>query len=268
MLKKWKKWLSLGALVALLSVVVGVASVYGFHSGLGDLDPTFGSPGPTEGTVKTTVGGIGEVLVKGADVAVQPDQQLLLTGTSSLGTSLIRYNPDGTLDASFGTGGVFTPGPVGSEGHGIALQPDGKIVVAGYHRIVNIANFMVWRFNTDGSLDTTFDTDGIAQNNFSAFDLGEDVLIQPDGKILVAGRRCCPGAFDFLVSRFNADGSADTAFGTAGNGSVVSSGPYHQDNGEAKIRESAAGVSRKPSSDGKACGSSSKHLCGLTAWNT
>ena len=49
---------------------------------------------------------------------------------------------------------------------------------------------------------------------------------------------------------------------------VVSSGPHHQDSGEAKIRESTAGVSRKPSSEGKACGCSSKHLCGLTAWNT
>ena len=50
--------------------------------------------------------------------------------------------------------------------------------------------------------------------------------------------------------------------------SVASSGPHHQDSGEAKIRESTAGVSRKPSSDCKACGCSSKHLCGLTAWNT
>ena len=47
-----------------------------------------------------------------------------------------------------------------------------------------------------------------------------------------------------------------------------SSGPHHQDSGEAKIRESTAGVSRKPSSDCKACGCSSRHLCGLTAWNT
>ena len=52
------------------------------------------------------------------------------------------------------------------------------------------------------------------------------------------------------------------------NRNDVSSGPHHQDSGEAKIRESTAGVSRKPSSDGKACGCSSKHLCGLTAWNT
>ena len=50
--------------------------------------------------------------------------------------------------------------------------------------------------------------------------------------------------------------------------SIFSSGPHHQDSGEAKIRESTAGVSRKPSSDCKACGCSSKHLCGLTAWNT
>ena len=49
---------------------------------------------------------------------------------------------------------------------------------------------------------------------------------------------------------------------------VTSGGPHHQDSGEAKIRESTAGVSRKPSSDCKACGCSSKHLCGLTAWNT
>ena len=49
---------------------------------------------------------------------------------------------------------------------------------------------------------------------------------------------------------------------------MYSSGPHHQDSGEAKIRESTAGVSRKPSSDCKACGCSSKHLCGLTAWNT
>ena len=49
---------------------------------------------------------------------------------------------------------------------------------------------------------------------------------------------------------------------------AFSSGPHHQDSGEAKIRESTAGVSRKPSSDCKACGCSSKHLCGLTAWNT
>ena len=55
--------------------------------------------------------------------------------------------------------------------------------------------------------------------------------------------------------------------GTGGGGGV-SSGPHHQDSGEAKIRESTAGVSRKPSSDCKACGCSSKHLCGLTAWNT
>ena len=51
-------------------------------------------------------------------------------------------------------------------------------------------------------------------------------------------------------------------------GAALSSGPHHQDSGEAKIGESTAGVSRKPSSDGKARGSSSKHLCGLTAWNT
>ena len=59
----------------------------------------------------------------------------------------------------------------------------------------------------------------------------------------------------------------ELSFGT-GDFDAFSSGPHHQDSGEAKIRESTAGVSRKPSSDGKARGCSSKHLCGLTAWNT
>ena len=64
--------------------------------------------------------------------------------------------------------------------------------------------------------------------------------------------------------------SRSTVYYSGGSvpGPAVSSGPHHQDSGEAKIRESTAGVSRKPSSDGKACGCSSKHLCVLTAWNT
>ena len=161
---------------------------------------------------------------EGTDVAVQSDQQLLLAGTSCVGASLIRYNPDGTLDNSFGTGGVVTPGPALTQSHGMALQDDGKIVLAGFLRSGNVSNFMVWHFNSsDGSLDTTFDTDGIAQNDFSAFDEATSVLIQPDGKIVVAGHRCCPPrpTNDFLVSRFLANGAPDTTFGSDSNSSVV-----------------------------------------------
>ena len=77
------------------------------------------------------------------------------------------------------------------------------------------------------------------------------------------------GLLDNIVDREELRGELATILDVLGpDRSANSSGPHHQDSGEAKIRESTAGVSRKPSSDGKACGCSSKHLCGLTAWNT
>ncbi len=80
----------------------------------------------------------------------------------------------------------------------------------------------------------------------------------------VLGRR----PTDFLTEELRALAAKDVIPAIWHEGSSHSSGPHHQDSGEAKIRESTAGVSRKPSSDCKACGCSSKHLCGLTAWNT
>ena len=73
---------------------------------------------------------------------------------------------------------------------------------------------------------------------------------------------------DMAQAMFSLPAGRKWKYMEAGPEGPLSSGPHRQDSGEAKIRESTAGVSRKPSSDGKARGSSSKHLCGLTTWNT
>ena len=124
----------------------------------------------------------------------------------------------GDLDPSFGTGGIVTTAIGG--GHDLvgseAIQSDGKIVVAGTSHNGTDNDFAVVRYNTDGSLDTSFDTDGKVTTDFGGNDNGSAVAIQTDGKIVVAGSSNYPGNFDFAVARYNSDGSLDTTFDTDG----------------------------------------------------
>ena len=121
----------------------------------------------------------------------------------------------GSLDAGFGTGGkVLTAVGSGSDdANAVALQSDGKIVVAGYS--FNGANndFALVRYNTDGSLDTSFDGDGkVITAIGTTSDAATAVAIQSDGKIVAAG----VGGNTFALVRYNTDGSLDMSFGTGG----------------------------------------------------
>ncbi|MEM7626058.1 MAG: cadherin-like domain-containing protein [Planctomycetota bacterium] len=116
----------------------------------------------------------------------------------------------------FGSGGgVLTTdiSTTNNNGEAVAVQPDGKILVTG----VSGSNFTVVRYNTDGTLDTGFGGgDGIATASFGAgTERAKDVLVQSDGKILVAGwaYTAASGNLDFGLARFNSDGSLDTGFG-------------------------------------------------------
>jgi len=173
----------------------------------GSLDTSFDG----DGKVTTAVGSSSQ----GYSVVVQSDGKIVVAGESDYNVALVRYNPDGSLNASFGVGGMVTTdlgssGSSGDYGYSVVLQSDGKIVVSGMSNY----NFAVVRYNPEGSLDTTFAGDGKATTDFGSNDMGLSVALQYDGKIVVAG---LSGGV-FAVARYNVDGSLDTSF--SGDGKV------------------------------------------------
>jgi uncharacterized delta-60 repeat protein len=162
------------------------------------------------------------------DLAVQPDDKLIAVGGTDLGLVLARYTAAGTLDNTFNGKGysVLAPAGLNLGARAVALQPDGKIVVAGTGTgIDGYADMVVARFNANGTLDTGFaggsgyvllDIGGTVQ---PTTEFGEGVAIQPDGKIVVAGTESfnISGApRNVLVARFNANGTLDGTFGAGG----------------------------------------------------
>ena len=180
--------------------------------GNGDLDPTFDSDG-----IQITPIGPREDYAK--SVALQSDGKIVVAGYSYNGSNqdfaIVRYNTDGSLDTTFSTDGKQTT-PIGSSNdyaHSVAMQGDGKIVVAGYARIGSTDYFAIVRYNTDGSLDTTFSTDGKETTAIGvSTDIGQSVVVQSDSKIIVAGYSYNGSNQDFAVVRYNTDGSLDTTF--------------------------------------------------------
>lgn len=165
--------------------------------------------------------------VRGQSVTLQADGKILVTGyiiDSFHGIPLARFNPDGTLDTSFDTDGMLTTAFYGvfEIGYSVTTQADGKILVAGVRKDYRGLDFALARYNTDGSLDTSFDTDGKVTTDFgSGDDSGQSVELQADGKILVAGYATnSSGTFDFALARYNANGSLDTSFDRDGKVTV------------------------------------------------
>ena len=195
----------------------------------GSLDPTFGNAG-------RAVFGFGHV---GSDdqlraVVVQPDGRILSGGYSDLGTFAVRdfvvgrLTPDGLPDPTFGVDGRvsldFNGASSLDEGVALALQPDGRIILAGTSRpLGGTFNFALARFEPDGALDAGFGAGGKALIDPAGVGVGAsltDVALAPGGKIVVVGFILLPGvpstSRDFLVLRLEPDGSLDTSFGAGG----------------------------------------------------
>ncbi len=159
-------------------------------------------------------------------VVVQADGKIVAAGTSDNSEfAVVRYNTDGTLDNTFGVAGkVTTTTTIGSgaDGRSVVIQPDGKIIVAGYSNNGTGSDIAVVRYNTDGKLDNSFDADGVVTTTFGIAIFGYSCAIQPDGKIVVAGQT----GRDFAVVRYNLDGSLDNSFGVDGIVTADFAGDY------------------------------------------
>ena len=187
-----------------------------------------------DGTLDTSFGSAGIVTIDFAGranaalaIVLQPDLKFVTLNTVggfALDTqwALVRYNPDGSPDGSFGSGGsvVTNIGPSDDRPTALALQPDGKILATGLTFDGLNNQVALLRYESNGILDSTFGSGGIVMTGFLGEDAGGfDVLPLPSGQILVAGGG--PGAgspdfSDFLLLRYNSDGSLDTTFGTGG----------------------------------------------------
>ena len=192
----------------------------------GTLDITFGRGGK----VRTDFPGLA---AEPSSVVVQRDGKIVVAGGAFplfvfLGDfKIVRYNPDGSLDGSFGDRGIVTtsfPGQ-GSYASAVALQADGKIIAAGTDYIdfssddSSNTDFALARYNPDGTPDTTFGGgSGQVATDFDGFnDDAFSILVQADGKLVAVGSAKNPTNFyDFAAVRYLSDGTIDTTFGTLG----------------------------------------------------
>ncbi len=209
---------SLAGVLLLLTAAVAAPA----QAAPGDLDLTFSGDG------KQTTDFVGSSWARAT--VLQPDGKIVAVGqdfdpdaVARIDFALARYNPNGSLDTSFsGDGKQKTHfGPRDETATGVALQPNGKLVVVGIADTtgLNGTNIALARYNPNGSLDPTFSGDGKQRTSFGGrYTEAHGVALQPDGKIVVVGRTCilepsgdC-SAFNFAVARYNPNGSLDTSF--------------------------------------------------------
>ncbi|MFI1508742.1 calcium-binding protein [Streptomyces sp. NPDC020597] len=157
------------------------------------------------------------------DVAVDPGGRIVAAGYAGGRMAVLRLTGNGTPDPTFGGDGTVTANPAGpvlqegGDGRALALQPDGRIVVGGQVGSTRF-DFALMRFNADGSVDTSFDGDGIVRTDFGDYESVEGLALQPDGKIVAVGGS---GA-RFALARYLPNGALDTGFD--GNGRVITPG--------------------------------------------
>jgi len=171
-----------------------------------------------DGTLDSSFDGDGKVTTRVPgnimSAALQADGKIIVAGAKSMGSntvfSMLRYNSNGSLDTTFGSGGeVYTDFGTGwNRAESITLQRDGKILLAGTVNGATGHTFALARYNSNGSLDTSFDGDGKVITNMGMDNWGYSVTVQDDSKVVVAGFSNA----DFAIARYNTDGSLDTGF--------------------------------------------------------
>lgn len=159
-------------------------------------------------------------------VAIQADGKIVSAGfTAENGpnqVALTRHTADGTLDAGFGSGGkvvinASATSNGSSEARALVIQPDGKLLVAGYAFGPGNSEFLVMRLNADGTPDAGFGTAGITRTPVgTGEDIANAMVLQPDGRIVLAGSVYISGHRDFALARYTTAGVLDPGFGSGG----------------------------------------------------
>jgi uncharacterized delta-60 repeat protein len=167
----------------------------------GSLDTTFSG----DGRQTTDLGRIDSAM----GVAIQANGKIVAVGSGNGNFALARYNPNGSLDASFsGDGKERTDFGGGDAANGVAIQANGKIVAVGRDGSSAGRDFALARYNPNGSLDTTFSGDGKQTTDFGGIDRANGVALQGNGKIVAVGA----GNGNFALARYNPNGVLDTTF--------------------------------------------------------
>lgn len=207
----------LRVLLTCISVTTFATQVFAFP---GELDTTFGNNGVY----------VYQTGLNGSSVfssVIQPDGRIVLAGYSSdtansvptlYFPTLERLLPNGAPDPSFGSGGAIRFSFSG-QFQSIALQPDGKLVMVGYTKETGSNQYLLVRCNADGSLDTTFGGTGKITAQFVAdatSSFGREVLIRPNGRILVVGYSNSSTGINFSAAQYTDSGVLDLDFGTSG----------------------------------------------------
>ncbi len=209
--------------------IFSLSTITRMQAAPGDLDVLFGSGGIVSFPVSFTNSGTN--FGSAQAVAIQPDGKIVVAGTgydsTNVGFGLARFNSDGSPDPTFGSAGkVVTVFPAGSAfADAVIIQPDGKIVAAGGNDPYDYGygddpvnfNVLLARYNADGSLDPTFGIGGKIISNVRDNTGGaNDIALQSDGKIVAVGSVLVSSGSDFLLMRYNSDGSLDNSFGPGG----------------------------------------------------
>ncbi|HKA17046.1 MAG TPA: hypothetical protein VKN18_01910 [Blastocatellia bacterium] len=216
-----------GTLVIVLSLLTALGnaqpqadrSISGPATATG-LDPAFG----LAGKVITDFGFDRDA--QALAIAIQSDGRIVAAGRASIPLNgfdfaLARYNSDGSPDLGFGIGGRVTTDFFGGNDRATAVvvQSDGKIIVGGdaFNTLTGNTDFAIARYNSDGSPDASFDGDGKLTTDLSVSDVANALILQPDGKIVLAGSVVDSKlSKDFALLRYNSDGTPDAGFGAKG----------------------------------------------------
>jgi uncharacterized delta-60 repeat protein len=223
------------ARMLVLAAALMVASAVPSAAAPGQLDPSFGAGGTVVTEFPSSYSGA-------RAVAVQADGRIVAAGFAHTNNSIIsdfaltRYDASGALDPTFGTGGRVRTDFGGrfDEALAVAVQPDGRVVVAGNSSDANGSDMAIALYNSDGLLDTSFEGDGMALVDFGSEASARAVALQPDGRIVLAGwvshpvdGGCCVS--DFALARLTSVGALDSSFD--GDGRVVTDFLPGADNG-------------------------------------